>query len=238
MRKVAICLVAGFAAAASGAKKPDVPVDPGPPPASVEDFRRLATDALLAGFFDPGAAQVTWDRGITAGYWKPLLQKKIPGWFTCGMVNGKNRMGGYVGARRFVVVEFQGRVVFSQVGESGPYDMVEIACQQAINQGVIPTAGADSIPAAAALDPNVPRIGITWSVVPDGAYVNQVEPGSPAAETGILAGMVISQFNGIPLKGFDKATIERIITAASGKFTLTLIGKGDVVIEKRSANAS
>lgn len=104
------------------AKKPEVPIDPGPPPASLERFQELAVPAVLAGFFDPGSAQFQWDRDVIGGYWKPVLGKKVPGWWTCGLVNGKNRMGGYVGFRRFVVVVNYDRVAFVQTGDGSTYD--------------------------------------------------------------------------------------------------------------------
>ncbi|WP_415642687.1 hypothetical protein [Sphingomonas antarctica] len=84
-------LAGSLIATAAEAKKDDAPINPGPAPISFAAFKELAEPVLLAGFFDPGAAQITWDRGLTGGYWKPVLSKKIPGWFTCGLVNGKNR---------------------------------------------------------------------------------------------------------------------------------------------------
>lgn len=220
-----------FIASPAQAKKDQAPIDPGPPPTSVEEFQRLATAAILARFFDPGAAQISWDRGLTGGYWKPVLSKKIPGWFTCGMVNGKNRMGGYVGARRFVAVYYSGQIVYSEVGDGSTYDFVRFQCEKAISTGVIPPAGTG--PVAAAPDPNTPRMGIGFDVVPDGAYILAVEPSSSAAEAGIVPGMVISHVNAVPVKGFDKGTTTKILQAPSDTLTLTIIGKGDVIVHKR-----
>lgn len=220
---------------AAHAKKQETPVDPGPPPTSVEEFQRIAVPALLSGFFDPDSAQITWDRGITGGYWKPVLSKKIPGWFTCGLVNGKNRFGGYVGARRFVVVEYAGSVVFSQVGDGSTYDFVQLGCDKAIQQGVLPVAGRGSIPENS-LAPNTPGLGIGFNAVPDGAYISQVKPSSPAAKAGLVPGMVISHINAVPIAGFDSPTVVKMIQGPTGSVTLTVIGKGDVAIQKQILN--
>lgn len=215
--------------AGASAKKEQAPIDPGPPPASLEEFKRLGEQAMLASFFDPGSAQITWDRAIIGGYWKPVLQGKVQGWWTCGTVNAKNRMGGYVGAHRFVVVERNGQVVFNEVGDGGNLDFVEAACQNAIKNGILPPASAQT--AAPPLDPSTPRLGIQFSIVPDGAYLRTIEPGSPAAKAGLVPGMVISDINGLSLKGFDQTTISKLL-AASATVTLTIIGKGDVKLTK------
>lgn len=220
-----------MAASQASAKAPEVSIDPGPPPASFEDFKNLATPALLKGFFDPSAAQITWDRGLASGYWKPIFSKKIPGWFTCGMVNGKNRFGGYVGAVRFVAVYYQGRIVFSEVGTPGSFDIVGIGCQKAIDSGLLPPAGLSTV-SAPALDPAVPRMGVEFAAVPDGAYVRSIEPDSPAQRAGLVPGMVVSHVNGVPLKGFDLATMGKILQARADALTLTVIGKGDLVVRK------
>lgn len=232
---LALAITAALAASpAMAAKKPEAPIDPGPPPPSVEEFQKVATPALLAGFFDPAAAQIVWDRGVVGGWWQPPFARKVPGWFTCGLVNGKNRMGGYVGARRFVVVYFQGRITYSAIGQSD-FDIVAAGCDKAIANGVLPVAGVGSIPATTPI--KGPKLGVQFSVVPDGAYVSAVEPGSAAAEGGIVPGMVISHVNGIALKGFDQAMIGKVIQGTAATLTLTIIGKGDVTLTKRDPDA-
>lgn len=94
-------------------------------------FRRNAESAIKSGLFDPSSAQIEWPYGFTMGAWKPLLRKRISGYFTCGRVNAKNRMGGYVGSTAFVVVlDHSGKVLFKDIGDGGPYDFIEGACQK------------------------------------------------------------------------------------------------------------
>lgn len=237
MLKMPAILMSCVLATSATAKSRDVSVDPGPAPASFEEFQRLATPVLLSGFFDPSAAQITWDRGLASGYWKPIFSKKIPGWFTCGLVNGKNRFGGYVGAVRFVAVYNQGRIVYTDVGQSGSFDLVGMGCQKAISDGLLPMAGQNRSPSLDNVPPQGPRLGIRFSVVPDGAYIRGVEPGGPAERAGIISGMVVSHVNGVPLKGSDEPTMAAIIRAPP-KLTLTIIGKGDVVVEKSEGLAN
>lgn len=94
-------------------------------------FRKNAEGAIKAGLYDPSSAQIEWPYGFTQGTWKPLLRKRVSGYLTCGRVNAKNRMGGYVGSKAFVVVvDHSGNVLFKDIGDGGPYDFVETACQK------------------------------------------------------------------------------------------------------------
>lgn len=94
-------------------------------------FRRNAEAAIKDGLFDPSSAQIEWPYGFTQGTWKPFLRKRVSGYLTCGRVNAKNRMGGYVGSTAFVVVlDGLGNVIYKEIGESGSYDLVGASCQK------------------------------------------------------------------------------------------------------------
>jgi hypothetical protein len=114
-------------------------IDHGEQPASIYSagrldialFRRNAEAAIKADLFDPSSAQIEWPYGFTMGTWKPFLRKRVTGYLTCGRVNAKNRMGGYVGSTAFVVVvDGSGRVLFKEVGDGTAYDLVEGSCQK------------------------------------------------------------------------------------------------------------
>lgn len=54
--------------------------------------------------FDPGAAQYRFTKQPVNGWVGDVLgDLREFGWFMCGEVNGKNRMGGYVGYEPFFV---------------------------------------------------------------------------------------------------------------------------------------
>ena len=88
-------------------------------PASHPEFigaARLGAQLIVRPFFDPGSAQFRWTSGFHWGYTKPLIGKKVWGWLACGMVNAKNRLGGYVGEAPFVVVAREGGQIEAGMG--------------------------------------------------------------------------------------------------------------------------
>lgn len=217
------------AAPSEAKKKDDTPQDVGPAP----DFEaaRAATEAAIKStMFDPDSAQFQWDYGFTGGYWKPVLQGKKWGWWTCGRVNGRNRLGGYVGFQAFAVVMRNGQIVHYQVGDGSKYDFTEIQCANALKQGLLVRRvdGAPAKPAPVAERPVV--LGFRYTVVPDGAYVSEVVPESPAAKAGLTPGMVISRLNAIPVKGFSQEALDAVFGAVQQEATLSIIGRGDVKI--------
>ena len=96
-------------------------------------FRRNAEAALSLKLVDPDSARFTWPFGFTYGTWKPLLDKRIEGYWTCGLLNARNRMGGYTGSTSFVVVlDRSGSVRFADMGSSGDYDVLSIQCSKSL----------------------------------------------------------------------------------------------------------
>lgn len=82
-----------------------------PPPAPAQEpdwaqVRKNATTLLTSELYDPQAAQLTWKGGWRWGHIKPfqLWSKREWGWLGCVALNGKNRMGGYVGATDMYVL--------------------------------------------------------------------------------------------------------------------------------------
>ena len=96
-------------------------------------FRQNGEAAVKVGLFDPMSAVIEWPYGFTYGTWKPFLSKRVEGYWTCGRINAKNRMGGYVGSTAFVVVLSQsGSVLFSQVGTNDNFDLLSASCNNSI----------------------------------------------------------------------------------------------------------
>lgn len=215
-------------ASSAAAKKDEQPVNPGPQPSEAE-FHRLAEQAALAGFFDPGSAQFQWPFALVGGYYKPVLQGKKIGWWTCGLVNGKNRMGGYVGFRQVVAVVRDGAVVFSAIGDGSAYDFIAGQCQQSANKGLLKPAGTIGPPAP---DPSEPQFGFFTSPVPDGLYIARVTPGSVAEAGGIVPGMVMTKVNGLPIKGMDMNAAGQLLRAADGAVTFSFVGHADMTLTK------
>lgn len=101
--------------------------------------RQQSEAALKADLFDPGSAQITWAKGFQWGFFKPLFDRHYYGWVGCGLMNAKNRMGGYVGNTPFVVVYDSG-VSYKEVD-----DMAAAACA---NSSVPPQAAFLDAPSA------------------------------------------------------------------------------------------
>ena len=137
-------------------------------------------------------------------------------------------MGAYVGFRRFVVVERNWAVVFSDFG-TADYNMSGPVCEQMIANNTLGPASSEL--QVKTPDPARPRLGIGIRAVAEGAYITEIEKGSSAETLGLLQGTVISAVNGIPIKGFDEATIGKILRS-SDTMILTIIGRGDIRITK------
>lgn len=122
-------------------------------------FRQNAERAVLTGFYDPASATFEWPYGFSHGSWKPVLQSRIDGWWTCGRVNAKNRMGGFVGSRYFVVVmNDEGRALFNEVGSGGDYDFVSAQCANSVaNLPPAPREFHEMVPSEAAF-PSAPSM--------------------------------------------------------------------------------
>jgi hypothetical protein len=92
-------------------------------------FRRNAEIALKRGLIDPDSARIEWPHGFLFGSWGPLFQPRVEGYWTCGLINARNRMGGYVGATAFVVVVGpEGEVRYSEVGSGRDVDLLTAQC--------------------------------------------------------------------------------------------------------------
>lgn len=110
------CALASLALVAACASPPtDDQVraaDTGPYPSSYE---QIVKANFATSLFDPYSAVFTFTRAPTKGYGgNPIDGAKI-GWIVCGTVNAKNRMGGYVGAKPFVVVISKDAVIHREI---------------------------------------------------------------------------------------------------------------------------
>ncbi len=92
-------------------------------------FRVKAEEAIRARLIDPSSAQFTWTNGFLYGTWKPPLQKRVEGYWSCGLVNARNRMGGFAGRSSFVVVmPNENTVSFADIGTGQDFDILAMQC--------------------------------------------------------------------------------------------------------------
>lgn len=221
-----------MAAAPAAADKPRYDHVYGPEP-SWDEFRQLGEAAITARLIDPESARITWLSGIHKGGIKPILSSYFEGYVACGSVNARNRMGGYTGARVFVVVIDYGRALLADIdhGSSRVYDET---CAKALNTGLFPpvpdaeltrrgAGSASAAPTSADAVSVANAAGLALRSMPEGAYVAAVTPGSPAQLSGLKPGMVITSVNAIPLAGMGEA-MRKVVDAAGNAATLSLVG--------------
>lgn len=107
-----------------------------------DQFRQSGETAISARLIDPSSSQFDWPHGFMYGTWAPFLGKKVEGYITCGLVNARNRFGGYVGRTAFVVVLDQsGNVIFSDMGTGKDFDIVASQCANSASQFPAPQMG-------------------------------------------------------------------------------------------------
>ena len=99
----------------------------------METFRRAAEQTLRSRLIDPDSARIEWPYGFLRGSWKPAFQKPIEGYWTCGLVNAKNRMGGYTGSHSFVaVVSPTGIPQYVETGTGNDFDILASQCANSV----------------------------------------------------------------------------------------------------------
>ncbi len=217
----ATALVAAIPASAK--KDPPVAAEYGPEP-DWQQYKGLAEAAVRAQLVDPDSAQFSWPHGYVKRGYTPFLSKRVYGYATCGYVNSRNRMGGYVGRLPFVVVIDYGQVRYVEVSTAVTgIDLLERACLN----GNFPPAPAPGAPTSA---PSL-RQGFDITTVPDGAYVSTVSPDGPANRATLKPGMVIERVNGIAVKGMEAGAVRQMLAGAKGTVTLDIIGGASIRIE-------
>ncbi len=208
------------------------------PPSTWAQYREIAEADLRTRLIDPESARFSWLGGYHKGGFKSLLWGTAAGYFACGTVNARNRMGGYAGQVTFIVAIDYDRVVFAEV-DKGASGFAHDRCSQLLRDGMLPpvpqetassvsAAPSTATAGAGAASPS----GLSLRAMPDGAYVSAVNVGSAAERVGLKPGMVIASVNAIPLAGMGDA-MGRIVDAAGPGATLTLIGGKAITLGKK-----
>ena len=100
---------------------------------SLEHFTAVVEAAIKQELIDPSSAQFEW----------PYTFKRASnGLITCGLVNSKNRMGGYSGRAYVIVVYNEGRAPYFNIAESASrWDSVHSTCAEDVRKGLIAPRG-------------------------------------------------------------------------------------------------
>lgn len=102
-----IIALLGLSIAGSALAKEAPPPEPSIAP-SWSQVRADVETAIRQRLVDPDSARISWPYGFKWGSYKPMFQRRIHGWATCVMVNGRNRMGGYTGSKPATVIYLDG----------------------------------------------------------------------------------------------------------------------------------
>lgn len=81
-----------------------------------------------------------------------------------------------------------------------------------------------------------PVFGFDIWPIPEGACVTKVAPGSTAAAVGLRSGLVVSDVNGVSLKGLDSSEMANMFRADRGDLTLNIVGSGTVTVRRQPVN--
>lgn len=234
MRHGALCGALALAAGFGGSvHAKSVPPDYGAQP-TWDDFKAIGERALRASLVDPDSARIEWPYIAVQGSLKPFLSRTAHGYWTCGLINARNRMGGYTGAMFFLIMQKNGAVTSLDIGQVGGSDTATITCSDALKKGNLRPAPAPApVPPASVNPAAAPKVtaqaGVDLTMVPQGAYIAAVRAGSIAERSGLKVGQVIAAVNGIPVAGMAQATVIAMLDAARSA-KLTIAGQGEVIL--------
>lgn len=96
--------------------------DIGPYPSNYE---QIVKSNFATSLFDPYSAVYAFTLTPVRGYAGNSVDGAKIGWVVCGTVNAKNRLGGYVGAKPFVVVISNGAVISREIASFNAMRCVE-----------------------------------------------------------------------------------------------------------------
>ena len=112
-----------------------IAADVGPRPSDTR-FYELASAKVSSFLADPEAARFKWDMAVSAQSEKALAGPRPRGWWTCGLVNAKNRYGAYVGYRRFIAIVRDDRVTYTSTSDG--YDsFADRVCDIGLKAGML-----------------------------------------------------------------------------------------------------
>lgn len=240
VKKIATLLIFPLLLAATPTRVPD----PGPAP-SFEQGVALGEAAIKDSLIEPSSGQFEWPYAFTALTTKPLFSKAQTGWFTCGFVNARNRMGGFTGRSWFWLMIKNNAILELEIGTSGEIDEASVRCANAVKNGLLGPAPA-RIASAGATQPLTPQatidaaqtsadssaaqggIGISFFASPLGAIIMAVGHGSDGEKAGLKAGETVESVNGVSIKNFPNEAMVQAFHAETPTLKLGVVGVGNV----------
>lgn len=225
----------------------------GSPPAW-EDAVRLGNAAIARTLIDPESARIEWPYTLIGG--TLTLRKRQPehGWYTCGYVNAKNRLGGYVGREPFLVMFQGGQPSIVEVGGRGGGGVAEATCADLAKKGWLRSSGLEALGAMnPGTIPPTPQatqqayqvlanagaqqeggIGIALMETPAGAVIMAVAANSPAERAGLKVGQVIESIGSVSAQGMPLTALSAIMKNQPDIVVLNVTGIGVVKVARKT----
>lgn len=203
-----------------------------------QDAVAISERAVRARLIDPDSAKFEWPYNFVGGTLKALFGRTRAGFWSCGLLNSRNRMGGFAGQSWVLVMLRDGAISSIDIGESEQVDAASVTCANAMKRGLLPLAPAAAQqvtqPPAAPVTTMPPPgpMGVVVQPSPIGVLIVSVSPGSIADKAGMKPGTVISAVNGVPTKDFPPAQMITLVQTVAPTVVFSIIGASDVTIHR------
>jgi PDZ domain len=180
---------------------------------------------------DPESARFEWPYNFIAGSLKSTFGKRRNGYWTCGWLNARNRMGGYSGRVFLFVMVKDGAVIDYDLDPGDGISTAGATCASAIKNNQLPIAPILGVPAN--LTPNRGEpFGIQLAFIPTGAVIVTVASGSLASRIGLKIGDQITSINGVPLAGVSPTEMTKRIRELQGDVRFGMMNAQDIVFTR------
>jgi hypothetical protein len=174
-------------------------------------YKALGNATMRATLPEPDRWLISWPHGYIATGWLQRKEGRFLGYLSCGLLEDRAMREP---VRMFAIVVDYGQVKTIEIANRN--NLVKLICGNLIEQGKLPPASAMEQPA----DIAITRLGMTIRAMPDGATIVAITSDAPAARSGLVTGMTITQANGIALAGMGNAMVA-VLDASTPMLSLT-----------------
>jgi len=218
----------------------------GPPP-DWAHYKQIAEPAVRETLTDPKVQarypsierfEIEWPNGYIRDRWDN--KGDWPGYMTCGRLRAPVDSDARDRLVNFIIVIDHGAVKKVDIAKRASNDIRNQICTDWVARGKFPPAQlmeTAAAPAAAAADvadlSDMRVLGMTISVMPEGAYVLDAPAGSAGRNAGLAPGVVIVRVNGIALAGMGAAMTKLLRSDAARLDLETATGEHVVVTPRR-----
>jgi S1-C subfamily serine protease len=130
----------------------------------------------------------------------------------------------------------QSRPVGPSSSDQAPLDSAALAAAKAFIRGTGAFPHSPAGTASATIRPRGPSagpsLGVAFTLLPSGAQIIAIMPGSPAAAAGLAPGNLVTNVNGVALAGMAPDDMAGALTAAGHSVVYGVAGRGPVALQR------